>query len=622
MKELIFSNDSYRMNWFREDAEYAKVNCPEELSYTVKHEKNGDVITTTLTIINNGNKPYFTKLDDIGIYFPFQDRYESSAVCMTQRCHTHIFCGGDVAWIMALRMGGAAPHLGIYFTKGSIAHYSVERDVSSMSNDRGIFILHPSPMMLDAGERAVISWDLFPHEGKEDFQNKLRQYNGYIEVSAEQYVLFESERTAVTIKPYFAVDHILADGKAYPVENGCATVQFTPEGIGEHSLKIKAGDKQTQLRLLVMPQPEKLAGKRCRFIADKQQYFGKCGHLNGAYLIYDNEEQRMYYTPENDFNGGRERVGMALLMVRYLRKHTDDRLTDSLKKYVDFVLRELVDAPTGEVYNDVGRDNSFVRLYNDPWFAELFVELYGLWKNKEYLTIAVNIMRRNYAAGGAAHYSTEIPILLLTNALKDAQMSEEYEEMKALFVSHADQILKIGTSYPAHEVNYEQSIVAPAAEILFQVYLLTKDKKYFDGGCEQMNVLELFNGIQPDCYLYEAAIRHWDGYWFGKRRMYGDTFPHYWSALTANVYLLYAICTQSEQYWKKAQAGYRNVLRVFRADGSASCAYVFPYSINGIRADYEDEFANDQDWGLYFMLRLTEVEDWKQQIKMNPVTCG
>ena len=86
--------------------------------------------------------------------------------------------------------------------------------------------------------------------------------------------------------------------------------------------------------------------------------------------------------------------------------------------------------------------------------------------------------------------------------------------------------------YPAHEVNYEQSIVAPATNILLQTYIVTNETKYLDAAKIQLDVLELFNGLQPDYHLYETAIRHWDGYWFGKRRLYGDTFPHYWSALT------------------------------------------------------------------------------------------
>ncbi len=95
------------------------------------------------------------------------------------------------------------------------------------------------------------------------------------------------------------------------------------------------------------------------------------------------------------------------------------------------------------------------------------------------------------------------------------------------------------TCYPASKVNYEQSIVAPAADILLSVYALTKEERYLTAAERQIQILELFNGMQPDYHLYEVAIRHWDGYWFGKRRYFGDTFPHYWSALTGNVFELY-----------------------------------------------------------------------------------
>ena len=95
------------------------------------------------------------------------------------------------------------------------------------------------------------------------------------------------------------------------------------------------------------------------------------------------------------------------------------------------------------------------------------------------------------------------------------------------------------TCYPASKVNYEQSIVAPAADILLSVYALTKEERYLTAAERQIQILELFNGMQPDYHLYEVAIRHWDGYWFGKRRYLGDTFPHYWSALTGNVFELY-----------------------------------------------------------------------------------
>ena len=90
--------------------------------------------------------------------------------------------------------------------------------------------------------------------------------------------------------------------------------------------------------------------------------------------------------------------------------------------------------------------------------------------------------------------------------------------------------------------------------------------------------------------------------------MYGDTFPHYWSAITGNVYWWYYVITEDETYLKKAKNSIRCVLPMFFEDGKASCAYVYPKSVNDMESGYWDPYANDQDWGLYFNLRL---QRWK-----------
>ena len=132
---------------------------------------------------------------------------------------------------------------------------------------------------------------------------------------------------------------------------------------------------------------------------------------------------------------------------------------------------------------------------------------------------------------------------------------------------------------------------------------MTGDRKYLDGAMGQLKVLGLFNGLQPDYHLHEVAIRHWDGYWFGKGRMYGDTFPHYWSSLTGKLYAAYYRASQDETYRDKAEKSLRASLSLFGADGAASCAYLYPVTVNGRKGDYADAYANDQDWGIYFALR-------------------
>lgn len=98
--------------------------------------------------------------------------------------------------------------------------------------------------------------------------------------------------------------------------------------------------------------------------------------------------------------------------------------------------------------------------------------------------------------------------------MEKAGEQKDLKTVKDLFRCHADQLIEIGTAYPASEVNYEQSIVQPAAEVILQVYEVTGEEKYLRGAEQQIAVLELFDGQQPDYHLHETAIRHWDGYWF------------------------------------------------------------------------------------------------------------
>ena len=191
-----------------------------------------------------------------------------------------------------------------------------------------------------------------------------------------------------------------------------------------------------------------------------------------------------------------------------------------------------------------------------------------------------------------------MPIVMLCQQLEKAGEQEDLKTVRDLFRRHADQLIEIGTAYPASEVNYEQSIVQPAAEVILQVYEVTGEEKYLRGAEQQIAVLELFDGQQPDYHLHETAIRHWDGYWFGKRRVFGDTFPHYWSAENGRTFKRYARLTGNEEYNIRSEHSLRGVLSMFFEDGTATCGYVYPYSVNGQKSDFADPYANDQDWGL------------------------
>jgi hypothetical protein len=311
---------------------------------------------------------------------------------------------------------------------------------------------------------------------------------------------------------------------------------------------------------------------------------------------------------------------MGVLMARFLRicPQPQETLAESLKKYLAFILRETFDSGTGMVYDDILRSDNRIRLYNSPWFALFFLELYGLWKDNAYLRYAYLALKDLYNRGGDHFYTINLPIVQMMAYLEKAEMQEERVHLKECFIRHADTILQNGLNYPAHEVKYEQSIVAPAADILLQAYVAFGDKKYLEGGKKQIEILSLFSGRQPDSCLYETAIRHWDGFWFGKRSLYGDTFPHYWSALSGMANAWYHKAGGEDAALKAAGASIRGALGLIFPDGSASCARIYPLTTdgsfkcarkypareNGERACLIDPWANDQDWGLYFALRF------------------
>lgn len=602
MKEIVFSKDPKQMNWLREDFPYAEVKCPPEFSVEVQNEKDGDVLTTKVVISYNGAHPYFTNAGSIAISFPLQDRYADSVTCRDYRCHAHIFCGENTSYIMALRMGGAAPHLGMVLTKGSLSAYSMERDLKLQSNDRGCFWLHPSSQEFAPGDTMTLEWKVFPHQGREEFREKLKAVSQVILVDAEQYVIYPGETSKVTIEPAFEAEKVTVNGMLLEkTESGVYEYLFESEKTGEYMLSISADTVKTTCRLLVQERPEELAAKRCAFIVGHQQYHGKIKELQGAYLPYDNEEKILVCTPENDFNAGRERTGMGVLIARALQQNLlkdREKAEQSLREYRAFYLRELVNAATGLVCNCSGKDNSYFRLYNYPWAVTFFLECWKLWGEKEDLKTAVRITEKFYEQDGFRFYPIEMPIVMLCQELKKAGEQEDLKTVKDLFRCHADQLIEIGTAYPASEVNYEQSIVQPAAEVILQVYEVTGEEKYLRGAEQQIAVLELFDGQQPDYHLHETAIRHWDGYWFGKRRVFGDTFPHYWSAENGRTFKRYARLTEDKEYNIRGEHSLRGVLSMFFEDGTATCAYLYPYSVNGQKTDFADPYANDQDWGL------------------------
>ena len=244
--------------------------------------------------------------------------------------------------------------------------------------------------------------------------------------------------------------------------------------------------------------------------------------------------------------------------------------------------------------------------------AALDVNLTGAVADRGPLERFMLTLESFYDEGGKGLYAIGLPILESLRFLRDAGETEHLERAKCLFSAHGEEILQRGLDYPAFEVNFEQSIVAPAAVTLLELYRYTKDEKWLNGARTQLDTLLRFEGRQPDYRLHDVAIRHWDGYWFGKDRLWGDTFPHYWSTLDAVALHHYARATGDEASKRHADRIIRANMALFSPNGTAGCAWIYPLTVNGRGAHYRDPYANDQDWALNHLLYLEEDDAYEE----------
>lgn len=608
MSELILPGDKYNMNWIEGTHAWGECFSKHPLTVGTESVKKGNRIYESFTFTNNTAKTIVSSPCDIGIYATFNDNYDNAKTCVSGRCHTHIFCGGNVSYVMALRMGGDPPHLGLYVTEGAIYGYSVDRNLALQSNDRGDFILHPEGFILAPGESYTLRWVLFPHRGEVDFYKKISKFKNYINVSAEKYIVERGDNIKLKIKPAFGFTRkdikISACGEMikFICKKDEITVNYPAESVGEIRFDIEISGIKTYAIVFSTPDFSTLVKNRREFIVKNQQVDKPGDMLHGAYMPYDNETGYIVYG-DYDSNAARERIGMGLLNAVSLKKMPDKAALRSLMKYEEYIRREIFDEETGVVYNDAHRDNEWNRLYNYPWVSIFYLELYNLTGDKNYLSLSPLPLYSYYEQGGDNFYAIGIPAYELISALEKEKMTEESEKLRKLFLKHADVLEERGTDYPAHEVKFEQSIVAPAAIMLCDAYLLSDRKKYLTAAKKQIKILSLFASHVPDYHMYETAIRHWDGFWFGKNKLYGDTFPHYWSVLSGIAYKKYYDITGKAEYKKKSEDSFYGILPMFFEDGSASCAYVFPEYVNGVRAKKFDPVANDQDFGLYYVIK-------------------
>ena len=300
---LRAKEDGAAMNWAEGKQLWGTALAPAGVEVSAgRRVLPGGRLRETYRFTNTTAFPIFAQKLDAGIYTTFNDNYETAEICLENRCHTHIYCGGGTAWVMAFRMGGRPPHLGLVLTEGSLGGYSVERDPKTLSNDRGDFILHPQLGVLQPGQTKQVAWELFWFEDRADFEAQLLAGGGGPVVRAAQCTCFAGGRFRFEAllpggSQGAGAPQVLLDGRPVPCEpvgeNGRAGVrcELAADHAGPYPVTVRAGGKEAKALFYASPRLEDLARSRCRFIAQKQQYHDPASPLDGAYLCYDNEEE-------------------------------------------------------------------------------------------------------------------------------------------------------------------------------------------------------------------------------------------------------------------------------------------------------------------------------------------
>ena len=557
------------------------------------------------------------KLSEIDIHTPFRDDYLPSGELRARRCHAHVWPGGSGAWVCAMRMGGAAPHIGLAVVEGRITGYELKERAleKGMSNTRGVIALSLPDVTLAPGEETAVAWRVFPHRGREDFLERVRGFGG-VTASAPDWTVDAKHPVEVTFRAAKgnALDgaEIVGEGVAVVGTRRegtslVATCAYRKDGEARVRCRLRSG-YETFAELLCRGDPDALVRARAAFIVRNQVYRGATADdpRDGALVEYDNETNAQYRRWEHsaaerlavDHNEGAERVAMGIFLARLAAAGHKECLP-VVERYARFVRRGLQD-PDYTTWGEVDR-NSRRRLYNYPWVAEFQVAAYRATGDRRHLLDAYGTLMRSFAQLKTL-VLVESPEAEVFRALAEAGCRDESAKLLAAMRAHKDAVM--ARSSCTEEVNFAPEMVAGELTQFLDLWRLTGEDKYRRHALERiLPMFEACLGPQPSWHSHDIGMHHWDGYWFGKRQCWGDTLPHDWNGTGADVFARLADATGDAAYRVRARAVVRQLLGLFDADGRAGCAWVLPDRVNGRPARFRDPLANDQDWALVFYLR-------------------
>lgn len=555
-------------------------------------------------------------ITQLSVQTPFNDRYPDARTALTECVHAHVFAGGAWSWVLAEPMDGSGNRLGLTLREGAINAYSIQsRNYVTSSNVRGHIVLQVADhainpdsfggqpvIVLHPGESYELEWRIGLYPDEESFISATDMPARF---SAFNALVGDSINVSTRLKVVRAAEGLRVDH----TDEG---VELTARKPGTYALTLGDGKREMRTEVLFRPPFEEVVNKRVRYILDHQISRERPGALSGAFVTTDvRTGAHVLDSTWADWMDGSERIGMAVLVQRALNEGILEpdlrpRAQRAADGWRDFAEATLIDR-TGAVRRGWAQHRSQYggRLYDVPWMVQFYTEHYRATGDEHDLDMIELLSDRAQEIGGEHFLAIEYAEsnMSAAEALEAAGRIAKANELRENIVASADYFLSLGRDLPAHEVAYEQSMVAPLVSLLNGAYALTGDRTYLEAVRERLKWLLAFGGPQPDSRLHGIAIRHWDGFWFGALRAFGDTFPHYWSALTAQVLLRLPDALRDDRTNELAKTIMQANMANYNADGSATCAFLFPSNVDGFALHRSDPLANDQDWHLAICLR-------------------
>lgn len=559
----------------------------------------------------------------LGIQTPFNDRYPSAVESLTTCVNAHIFTGGDWSWVLAEPMDGRGMRLGLQLTRGELNAYSIQsRNGTIGSNARGHILLQVTDyalnpdsfggqptIILKPGVSYTLEWKLGWYENNVEFNSQLKKPAIFSRYSSnvDNNIRLWTNRKVNVDSPRVSV---ISEPGGVRLESSCAgtyNVQLTDAATG----------LRAHTEVLFHRSLKETVNSRVRYILNHQIVREKSGVGAGSIVSVDTRTGCHVFDPSwLDWSDGSERIGMPVLLLRsanmgILSSELSERAFKAADSWRDFSLRYLIDN-TGAVKRSSSQSRQAYgkRLYDVPWMVQFFTEQYRANGREEDLAMIVSLLKRAEEIGSGHFLTIEFAetCAAARRFLDAAGWNFESNRIQDQLLASAEYFLSLDKDLPSHEVSYEQSIVAPLISLLIEAYRITGQQSYLDGIKERLPWLMAFSGQEPDSRLYGVAIRHWDGYWFGINRQFGDVFPHYWSCLSAEVLARLPAEIKTEETQQLALAIFEANMANYQNDGSATCAFVFPSTIDGRVGHHADPLANDQDWHLNIWLRMIDEE--------------